>query len=119
MLLKNLLLTEIVKVSKSQYEYTIIDLDTLDSFKITDEWVTHQRTSKVTESQFIKDVMADNGKHLIRCPLFFNAVYLKKDDNKIVQIPMTTDDLAIIPNGQVRGLNRIANAIDNLKGEEF
>ena len=117
------MITDIEKIGKSQFKYHITDLDSLESFTITDNWVMKESWTEPKPSNFIKDVLADNCKPCLpteklgrirnSCPLYFNAVYLKKKD-RIVQIPMTTEDIVIIPNGQVRGLNQIAMAIGYL-----
>ena len=129
MLLKELLLTEIVEVSAKELKYKIMDLNSYETFSIIDN------VGDKPNYRFILNILADNAiaphkndvktfQRLIRKnPLFFNAVYLKTNDKGFIQNPMTTDDLAIIPNGQVRGLTRckeqiqcIYMSMDNLKG---
>ena len=120
MLLKQLLLTEIIEISKSEWKYKIIFLDSLNEFEITETFENPKNYG------FIRSIFTDNVmmpfktdvKFLNRLiknnPLFFNAVYLKKDDEGLLMTPMTVDDIAIIPNVQARGFARCKDAINGL-----
>ena len=130
MLVKNLLLTEIVRVSESELKYKIFDLDSGESFEIVDE-LNHPY-----DYRFIRGIFADNVRtpfkddvrffnQIIRKnPLFFNAVYLKIDDEGFIQTPMTVEDIAVIPNVDARGfvickdaLMSVSTSLDNLIGD--
>lgn len=123
--IKNLLLTEIEKVSDNEFKYKLIDLDLLNPFEIYDKWILSDNLTEPRATQFLKDICVDNGKPFTdsivlfnkKCPLYFQGVYLNNN-------PLIADDIVIIPNSEARGLYKInenlfelCRCVNNLKGE--
>ena len=128
--LKNLMIYEVIEVSKNELKYKIMDLDSIVTFEIVDT------LSNPNDKSFIKSILADNGisfadgsysinrinMRIEKNPLIFEAVYLTKGS----KVPESTKDLVIIPNTTTRALlhckdmlRSISLSIDNINGEEY
>ena len=120
MILKNLLITDIKKSDGNLISYSVMDLDNLKSVTIHERWEMRSSINVPIASRFIKGILADNGKSYVDkkidainkvCPLYFNAVYLPTNDLECLPSYCDVEDFAIIPNGEVRALNRIAEIL--------